>query len=86
MSRYPKQKPRTPLPRRLYGIDEYVEVSGKCRAQIYNEMNAGKLPFVIDGGRRKIPVDFIDRQITEAMKRFETSDADSAPAPEAAHG
>jgi hypothetical protein len=34
-------------------------------------MNDGRIPFVVDGGRRKIPIEFLDRQIAKAMKRFD---------------
>ena len=44
----------------------------------------GRVPFIYDGGKRKFPVDFVDRQIAEAMKPFETGGTDSAHAPEAA--
>ena len=52
--------PRTRLAPRLYTIDQYCDVTNKCRATAYNQMRAGELPYVVDGGRRKIPVSVVE--------------------------
>jgi excisionase family DNA binding protein len=57
--RYPSQ-PRQKLPPRAYSIDEACDVLGVCKANLYNLMRRGKLPYVAIAGRRKIPVVVID--------------------------
>jgi len=54
-------QPRTQLARRFYSIDEFCDISGVCRASVYNGMRRGQIPFVELIGCRKIPVDFVDR-------------------------
>jgi len=54
-------QPRAQLPRRFYSIDEFCDISGVCRASVYNGMRRGQIPFVELIGCRKIPVDFVDR-------------------------
>jgi hypothetical protein len=75
----PTAKPKAALPRRLYNIDEFAEVTGQCRASVYNGMADGRIPFVIDGGRRKIPIEFLDQQIAKAMKQFDRAIIPAGP-------
>jgi hypothetical protein len=60
MSKINDPRPRSPLPRRLYTVDQYADVTEQCRASVYNGMRAGLIPFIVEGGRRKIPVEFVD--------------------------
>jgi hypothetical protein len=43
-----------PLKRLGYRIDEFCFVTNTSRAQAYEDMKTGKLPYVIIGGRRFI--------------------------------
>lgn len=46
-----------PVTKRAYRIKEFCEAFGISRASAYNEMNAGRLPFVFACSVRLIPVD-----------------------------
>lgn len=59
-------QPRTPLPRRAYSVDEFMDVVGVCRASVYGMMRKGELPFVTISGRRKIPVSVVDDLLKRA--------------------
>lgn len=57
------QGPRQRLAPRLFTVDQYCDVTNKCRATAYNEMRRGETPYIIDGGRRTIPVDFVHNKL-----------------------
>jgi excisionase family DNA binding protein len=58
--------PRVPLPRRVYSIDEFAEMTGLCRATIYGMMRRGEMPFIVVGGRRRIPAAAVDKLLATA--------------------
>jgi len=53
-------QPRKKLAARLYTIDQTADVLGMCRASVYNSINRDELPFLIIGGRRRIPVEAVE--------------------------
>jgi hypothetical protein len=58
--------PRAPLPRQFFSVNEFADVTGICRASVYNGMRRGEIPFVELTGCRKIPVSFVDDLASKA--------------------
>ena len=63
-------KPRSRLPRRFYTVDEYCDVKGESRAGAYKGMRTGRIPYVDEDGKRRIPVSYVDEQEKAAFAKI----------------
>ncbi|MEO9461887.1 MAG: hypothetical protein ABJ242_04040 [Marinomonas sp.] len=55
----------SPLPRKVYTIEEACTVSTLSRANIFNQIGSGKLKVVRVGGRTLVPVENLHSLISE---------------------
>jgi excisionase family DNA binding protein len=55
--------------RRFLSIDEFVDVTGISKPTVYVWMREGKIPFTDLGGRRRIPVSFVDKLERTALAK-----------------
>jgi hypothetical protein len=62
-------QPRQKLPPKFFFIKEYCEVTGECPATAYAGMKSGRIPYIDDDGRRKIPVSYVDERGRLAYER-----------------
>jgi len=50
-------------------VDEYCDRTGESRGTAYNGMRTGRIPFIDDDGRRKIPASYLDERERLAYER-----------------
>jgi predicted DNA-binding transcriptional regulator AlpA len=55
-----------PFPVRALQVNDFCQSYGICRSKAYMLMREGKLPSVVVGGRRLIPVDAAEKLIAVA--------------------
>jgi hypothetical protein len=62
-------QPPQKLPPRFLTVGKYCELTGECAATAYNGMRTGRIPFIDDDGRRKIPASYVDERERLAYER-----------------
>jgi excisionase family DNA binding protein len=58
-----RARARAPVAPRAYTISQYCTALSISRAQAYNLMRDGSLPFFTIGGRRRISADVVEAQV-----------------------
>jgi hypothetical protein len=62
-------QPRQKLAPRFLTVSEYCDLTGECAATAYNGMRTGRIPFIDDDGRRKVPTSYLDERERAAYER-----------------
>lgn len=80
-TRTPRSPKIGPPQRLLLSIDEVADVLGVSPSTVYGMMRTGTLPYIRIGGRRKVPVDAVDRLAREGAADFRQAVANRMPPP-----